>query len=310
MPANKNILEIVIVSWNSSGEIGECLRAFEPLPEGWQVSVVDNASSDSTVEFIKENFPYVNVVANTDNVGFAKANNQIINATDSDYVLVLNPDTVASRGSIGSAIEKLSSKPRAGVLGVKILNTDGTLQPSAKRFPTPFANFIIATGLHSILPRTWQRDLLLAQYWEHDEERAVDWVMGSFMLVKREAIDRVGAIPDEYFMYFEEVDWCYQVHRGGFEVWFTPDIAITHHGSKSSDQKPSEWRASLMYEGKYKFCKRNYGGFKTKLIQATDFAGYTVRKWYFRWFGRAENTNRYDAMRLSQAITRRWLLSK
>ena len=309
---NRTILEIVIVTWNSSAEIGECLGALQPLPQNWRVSVVDNNSSDNTVDFIKRNFPNVNVIANQNNVGFAKANNQIIGQTDSDYVLILNPDTVASVNAIQAAIEKIETLPGAGILGVKILNSDGSLQHSCRRFPSPVLNFVVAFGFHTVLPKGWRVENLLSQYWDHDRERQVDWLMGAFMLVRREAINKVGAMPDEYFLYYEETDWCYQIWRGNYEVWFTPEISIMHHGNKSGEQKSSEWRTSLVYESKYKFCRRNYGAAATKIIQATDFAGYTLRKWYYGWSNKNNNENKrkYESMQLSQSITRQWLLSK
>jgi GT2 family glycosyltransferase len=309
---SKTILEIVIVTWNSRIEIGECLGALEPLPKDWRVSIVDNKSSDETVDFIKRNFPNVNVIANKDNVGFAKANNQVITRTDSDYVLVLNPDAVASVNAVQAAIDKIETLPKAGALGVKILNSDGSLQPSCKRFPSPTLNFVIAFGLHTVLPKSWQTRNILSQYWSHDEERRVDWVMGSFMLVKREAINKVGSIPDEYFLYYEETDWCFQMQRSSYEVWFTPEISIMHHGNKSGEQQPSEWRTSLLYESKYKFFQRNYGRFATKITQATDFAGYTLRKWYYGWSNKNNDDikRKYKSVQLSQSITRQWLLSK
>lgn len=305
-------LEIVIVTWNSRAEIGECLGSLEPLPQNWRVSVVDNNSSDKTTDFIKQNFPNVNLIVNQNNVGFAKANNQIITKTDSNYVLLLNPDTVASVSAIQAAIDKIKTFSGAGVLGVKILNNDGSLQHSCKRFPTPFLNFLVAFGFHTILPKSWQTENILSRYWNHDNEKQVDWVMGAFMLVTREAINKAGSISEEYFLYYEETDWCYRMWRANYEVWFTPEISVMHHQNKSGEQKSYEWRTGLKYEGKYKFCRRNYGATATKIIQATDFAGYTLRKWYYGWSSKnnIENKRKYESIQLSQSITRRWLLSK
>jgi GT2 family glycosyltransferase len=170
----------------------------------------------------------------------------------------------------------------------------------------------VSFGFHNVLPKSWRTKNLLSQYWEHDEQRQVDWMMGAFLLVKREAINEVGSIPDEYFLYYEETDWCYQIWRGKYEVWFTPEISVMHYGNKSGEQKPSEWRTSLMYEGKYKFCQRNYGTAATKIIQATDFAGYSMRKWYYGWLSKnnIENKRKYESMQLSQSIAQKWLLSK
>ncbi len=304
-------LEIVIVTWNSRNEIADCLRGLGTCPPNWRVTVVDNNSSDGTPDLIQHEFPSIRLIINPDNRGFAKANNQVITSTDSEYVLLLNPDTVATVDTIQRAIEKLASLPAAGAIGAKILNNDGSLQPSCQRFPSLGGSVLIASGLHELLPEAMLPDLLLADRWDHDTERKVDSICGAFMLVKREAIKAAGPIPDEYFLYYEETDWCYQFRKHGFEVWFTPDLSIMHHGNKSGSQNPPEWRTTLLYESKYKFCRHNYGPVTTKAIQAVDLVGYTLRKWYYSIFSSGQgNREKLKEMQVSQAIAQRCLMSK
>ena len=194
---NSTELDIIIVTWNSRNEIGDCLRSLEPLPDGWRVTVVDNASTDGTVGLLRENFGWVNVVANKANLGFARANNQVIEQTTSPFVLILNPDTIATKEAIQQGIEKMKRLPAVGMLGVKMLNSERVLEPSCQRFPTLFHAFLVSFALYMILPRSVRSNLLLADFWAHDREQAVDAVAGAFMLARREAIDAAGGIPND-----------------------------------------------------------------------------------------------------------------
>lgn len=295
---------IVIVTWNSRGEIRNCLRALGDLPAEWQVWVVDNASTDGTVALVREEFPGVHLVENAENLGFARANNQAIARTDTEYLLLLNPDTEASMAAIEAALRVMATRQKAGIVAVQLRNADGSLQPSCSRFPTPFLAFLQGSGLYLLLPRRWRARFLLERWWDHAETRAVDWVMGAFMLVRRRAIEHVGGVPENYFLYAEDMDWCYRMWRGGYEVWFTETAAIVHHGNRSGGRFPALWRAERTHCGKYAFCRRHYGHAAMRVVQIMDLVGYTLGSWKYRYLSRRDDPV-YRARRELMALGRR-----
>jgi len=289
-------LDIVIVTWNSSDDIRGCLTVLGEPPPIWQVWVVDNGSTDETVAVVRAEFPWVHVVANGHNLGFARANNQVIAQTDSDYVLLLNPDTELTVETVAAALHEIEQMPRAGVLGVQLRNTDRSLQPSCFHFPTPWLSFVESTGLHWLFPREWRSRHLLAGYWDHGDTRKVDWIMGAFMLARREAIKRVGAVPETSFIFGEDMDWCYRMWRGNYEVWFTPATSIIHHCNRSAGQLPSSWRAERTHRATYDFCRVNYGRFAMKFKQVLDVIGYSGRWLRYRWSRTKTGTYRFQLM--------------
>jgi GT2 family glycosyltransferase len=199
-------LAIVIVTWNSREDVRACLRSLGSPPPEWQIHVVDNASTDGTLDVVRGEFPYVRVHANAENSGFARANNPVIAGTDTEFVLLLNPDTECSPAAIEAALQEMERHPRAGVVAVQLRNSDGSLQPSCGRFPTPWRNFLQISELGALLPVSWRSRHLLSVWWEHDEPRAVDWVMGAFMLVRRSTILSAGLLSDGYFLYSAAID--------------------------------------------------------------------------------------------------------
>jgi GT2 family glycosyltransferase len=264
---------VSIVTWNSAAEIGDCLRSLEELPANWEVWAVDNNSADTTVEFIGNEFPWVKLIANLDNKGFAEANNQVIDRTATDYVLLLNPDTQATVEGLEKALDIIEENSRIGLLGVKLCNDDGSLQTTCFHFPTVWKNFVDALGLHRIYSRERLAEIFASDFFAHDRFRRVDWVKGAFMLVRRAAIEKAGAVPEDYFMFAEDLDFCWQVAHSGFEIWFSPEASVIHKSNKSAGQLPSNWRVERTTLSKYLFCFKNFGALKTRFIQLTDLVG-------------------------------------
>jgi GT2 family glycosyltransferase len=286
-------LAIVIVTWNNRDDIVRCLRSLGSVPREWRVWVFDNASQDGTPDVVRNQFPEVTVTASDENVGFARANNEVIAQTSSEYVLLLNPDTVVSRGAIEAALDELRSRPDVGILTVRLHNPDGSLQPSCFRFHTPWMNLVQFSGIYRFLPHRWRARHLLAGCWDHNEARPVDWTLGAFMLARRRVIEQVGPLPEEYFLFTEDMEWCYRMQKAGYSVWFTPAASIVHHGNQSAGQMPSAWRAKHTHRGKYAFVRRHFGPLAMRLVQWTDIVGYTLRRWmYSRLCGRAASSDR------------------
>ncbi len=296
-------LTIAIVTWNSVADVRECLQALygaDEFSSDWEVWVADNASTDDTAAVVRSEFPQVKIIANRENVGFARANNQIFERTHSDYVLLLNPDTVATPQAISVALEEIERYPRAGMLGIQLRNTDGTLQESCFRFPTPLINFLNLSGLHLALPRTYRATHLLERFWKHDEARTVDWILGAFMLVRRTVINEIGGVPEDYWMFQEDVDWCYRAWQAGYEVRFTPRAQIVHHGNRSGSQLPSLFRVEHIHRARYEFCRRYYGEAAMRFMQLTDAVGFSLRRLRYRY----DASTRVAARRADRELAR------
>ncbi len=263
---------IAIVTWNNAREIADCLAPLACLPENWQVWVVDNASADETVKIINEKFPFVKLIANNDNRGFAEACNQIGEATDTDFVLYLNPDAIAAPAELEKALDEIAANPEIGVLGVKVRDEAGDLQKTCFKYPTLYNSFIEKLGIYRFFSAKLKREFLLGDFFDHLSSRETDWFYGAFMMSRREAIEKVGGIPEDYFLFAEDLDFCYRVRQAGYKIWFYSDAEIVHKGNQSAGQMPSEWRVERTLLSKYAFCFIHFGWLRTRLIQLIDLS--------------------------------------
>jgi GT2 family glycosyltransferase/lipopolysaccharide/colanic/teichoic acid biosynthesis glycosyltransferase len=227
---------IVIVSYNTRKLIRRCLESLQARPSRTplEVVVVDNASRDGSVEMLQAEFPHVRVVANRRNLGYSAAVNIGLESTASDYVLILNPDIVVAEGAVDRLVEFMDATPDAGIAAAKLLNTDGTLQYSCRGFYTPMTLLMRRTPLGKLRPnsRTIRRHLMLD--YDHATPRAVDWVIGACMMVRRAAADSVGGMDERFFLYFEDVDWCFRMSRQGWKVWYLPQAEMVHEHRRES----------------------------------------------------------------------------
>ena len=229
-------LSIIIVGYNSSEPLTECFRSLEACPDRVtrEIILVDNASTDRTVEMVREAFPAVHVYANTANVGLSRAVNRGIRESRGRYVLVLNPDVEVAAGSLDALVGFMDATPTAGLAGSKLLNSDGTLQMSCRSFYTFWTLLLRRTVLGKIFRRSRSiRHHLMLDY-DHATAREVDWVLGACMVVRREALADVGGMDERFFLYFEDVDWCYRMWRGGWTVWYVPDSVMHHRHARDS----------------------------------------------------------------------------
>ncbi|MBS1796445.1 MAG: glycosyltransferase family 2 protein [Acidobacteria bacterium] len=276
-PETAPTVAVAIVTWNSAGEIRACLDGLRGLPENWEVWVVDNASADATAAIVRDEFPFVRLVVNTDNRGFAAAGNQVIAATAADYVLLLNPDTETGPGDLAKALGIIETDPQIGLLGVRLCNPDGSLQRSCFHFPTVVKNFVDNFGLFRLYAPERAAELFAGDFFDHLSARDVDWVMGAFMLVRRAAIDRAGPIPEDYFMFAEDMDFCRRIADSGYVIRFSPEPVVKHQLNRSAGQRPAAWRIERTTLSKHLFAFKNYGILKGRLIQLTDLAGICYR---------------------------------
>lgn len=230
-------LSIIIVSWNVADLLRDCLRSVEANRGALdlEVIVVDSASNDDSVALVQNEFPWVMLLACAENVGFPKGNNLGLAVANGRYYLLLNPDTVVLDDALSKMMAYMRQNPEVGVLGCQLLNEDGTVQSSKRRFPTVTTAFFESTWLETIAPSR-----VLARYYAQDladdAVSEVDWVMGACMLVPRQVVAEVGGLDEAYFMYSEELDWCRRIKDSGWRVVYYPEAQIIHYAGQSSEQ--------------------------------------------------------------------------
>ena len=237
-------LSIIIVSWNVCDQVKDCLHSIKSNPpgSGYEVIVVDNASTDNTVEIIKELFPDITVITNTSNRGFAAANNMGIKNSSGEYVLLLNPDTIVHKKAFDTLIEFMDKNQDAGACGPQLLNSDGTIQPSVRRFPTFRSTFYFYTVFRFLgVFRRHYKDWRMKDF-DHKSRQDVDQVMGAALMLRKSTMDQVGIMDEAFFMYYEEVDLCYRLRLAGWRIVFIPSAVITHLGGQSIKQIPAQKR--------------------------------------------------------------------
>ncbi|MCP4613412.1 MAG: glycosyltransferase family 2 protein [Planctomycetes bacterium] len=257
-------LSIIIISWNVREDLRTCICSIEENKPSctFEVIIVDNASTDGTIEMLKKDFPEIKLIVNHDNRGFAVANNQAINKSQSKYILFLGPDTIIHPKSLDILVEFMDSNEDVGTCGSKLLNADGSIQDSVRRFPsfrgvlyrhTAFKFMGIFKGQY----RKW-----LMYDFINDKQQDVEQVMGAAMLVRKSVIDQVGMMDERFFIYYEEVDLCYRIKQAGWRIVHIPEAVITHLGGSSSAQIPVSKRIIAM-TSMLKFFRKHRGIFVT-----------------------------------------------
>lgn len=234
-------LSIVIVNYNVKEFLEQSLQSIRKASTDVDVEVivVDNHSVDSSTEMLRSKFPWVQLIANDANHGFAIAVNQGIRASAGEYVLVLNPDTLVQEDTFSSLLKYMDGHPEVGVAGCKILNPDGSLQLACRRsFPTLKTALPKILGLNKLFPNSRFFGRYNLTYLDEDEITDVDAVSGSFMFVRRQALDEVGLLDETFFMYGEDLDWCYRFNQAGWKVRYVPLTKIIHYKGESSKFAP------------------------------------------------------------------------
>lgn len=269
-------LSIIVVNWNTCELLAQCLQSLEDTirDSSYEVWVVDNGSSDGSVEMVRERFPRTHLIVNMENVGFARANNQAIDCCRGRYLLLLNSDTKVLPGALGELVRFMDDHRGAGVAGARLLYSDGTFQASHSPFPTLWREFLMLSGLG--------RRLVRPRYPSYGPEvekgdQQVDYVEGACLLARREAIDQVGGLDERIFMYAEDVDWCYRFAQAGWEVWYLPQVRIVHYGGQSSRQRQARMEAEL-YGSRIYFFRKHTGLVQSRLLKGMIY-GITPVKW-------------------------------
>jgi len=270
-------LTIVIVNWNARDLLADCLHAIARTMQASgaltiEVLVVDNASTDGSVALVQSQFPWVRLIVNAKNIGFAAANNQAICMASSRYILLLNSDTVVHPGALATLVHFMEGAPHAGACGARLLNGDGTLQPACHPMLTPGREFWRLIFLDQLWPRATYR----IGRWDTVTPRRVEVIKGACLLLRRVALDRVGLLDGGYFMYTEEVDLCYRLAQAGWELWYVPAAVVTHYGEGSSKQAAESMYVQL-YRSKVQFYRKFGGVRRARLAKALLALAYVPR---------------------------------
>ena len=237
-------MAVAVISWNTRELLRRCLATVRAEGAA-QVVVVDNGSSDGSVEMIRAEFPAVRLHVLPANPGYGAASNIAFGLCDAEYVLLLNSDTELRPGALRALTAHLDRCPRAGIVGPRLLNLDGTLQKSTFPFPSPLVPLFKRRPLADLVGAVpWLRDAFVGS-WPHDHTRRVPWVLGAALAIRRSAYRAVGGFDEHFVMYYEEVDLCYRMRRAGWETHFTPATEVTHVGGASTSQRRPEMLARL-----------------------------------------------------------------
>lgn len=251
-------LSVIIVNWNVCDLLRRCLSSIEANcgALSLEVIVVDNASGDSSVHMVESEFPQVQLIASRENLGYTGGNNLGAKEARGRYLLILNPDTEIVGDALERMVAYLDEHPAVGALGPQLLYPDGSVQPSRYRFPRPVTAFWMNTVLSRRVPNNRFGQAYRMADHPDDEIQSVDWVTGAAIVIRRKVWQEVGPLDDEFFMYFEEVDWCRRCRDAGWEIHYLPTVRIVHHHGKSSEQAATapairEQRSKILYFRKH-----------------------------------------------------------
>ncbi len=272
-------LSIIITNWNTRQLLLDCISSVYQTVRlaSFEIYVVDNGSSDQSVEAVQQEYPAVRVIANDRNVGFAAANNLALRRVNGAYAVLLNSDTLLKEGALDRMLHFMESHPEAGMCGPQLLFRDGSKQTSTGVFPELFSE--LASKSMSKLFLTVRPEQAFS-----GSTSIVDFIIGACMFVRKKAIDEAGMLDEDYFFFYEEIDWCFRMKRAGWQVFHLPNIEVYHFGGQST--KNINLRARVeSWRSRYLFFKKSLGlgPFRSKavvtlgLVQtAFRFTGYTI----------------------------------
>jgi GT2 family glycosyltransferase len=253
-------VSIVLVCWNNKDYLDPCLKSLYDgnLMSSYDVIVVDNGSTDGSQDMLRAKYPDVLLIQNSGNVGLGKASNQGIEATAGKYVLLLNNDTIVNGHSLDEMVKFLDNHPEVGAVGGKLLNPDGSFQAGYAKFSNIWEEMFIATGLGD---RIWPG---YPSHHDTDKIVAVGWLSSACLLLRRSALDKVGLLDENYFIYGDEADLQYRLNKNGWKVYYLPFATTIHFGGRSMNR----WRRrKMVYRGKLLFFQKHFGLAKTTLLR-------------------------------------------
>jgi hypothetical protein len=265
-------LSIALVNWNNREYLRQCLESIEADPPrmSFEIVVADNGSTDGSQQMLSERFPGVGVVQNGGNVGVARGNNQCIHNSTGRYIYIVNNDTLVNRPSVEAMVRFLDEHREVGAVGGNLLNPDRTLQSSFCAFPTLWEEFLLVSHVGR-----WLNPCFPSYKGRWPTVREVDWIGSASIVVRRTAIEQIGLIDEEYFIYSDETDWQYRLWQSGWKVYYLPNVTTIHYGGGSF--KPGDRRYTLVYRGRMLFARKHYGRLYSLAQRALFAAAALVR---------------------------------
>jgi len=255
-------LSVIIVNWNTKDLLCQCIDSLTQTLKRMdtEIFVVDNGSTDGSVAAIREKFPRVRLVENQVNLGFARANNQAISLSSGEYLLLLNPDTKVKDEAIPQMLSFMNAHAKAGLVGGQLLNADESKQNSIANFPSLATELLNKSLLRWLFPEKFpgkERD--------YPGPVEVESVIGACMLVRRKAVEQVGLLDEEFFLFLEETDWCYRIKKAGWEIYHIPGAKLLHFQGKSAEVEKAKARIEY-YRSRYRYFRKNRGSFQTSVL--------------------------------------------
>lgn len=283
-------LSIIIVNYNVKEFLQNLLHSIEKASQhlSKEIIVVDNASDDGSVEFIIDKFPQIKLIVNKKNLGFGKANNIGLKEAKGKFILLINPDTLVAEDTFDKMIEFFQNQPGVGLAGCKILNPDGTLQLACRRsFPGPWTSFTKVTGLSTLFPKRKLFAKYNLTYLDENQTYEVDAISGSFMMMRKEVYEKIGGFDEKFFMYGEDLDFCYRVQKSGFKVFYVHTTQIIHYKGESTKRSSLD-ETKMFYNAMHLFVKKHLSSsfiveviLRSAIVARSIFAFIAVRKLIF-----------------------------
>ncbi len=278
-------LSIIIVNYNVKVFLQNLLDSIQKASSGIQteVIIVDNASDDGSIEFLREKYPQIKLIVNKTNLGFGKANNIGLKEAKGKYILLINPDAIVAEDTFSKMIEFFNQTPDAGLAGCKILNPDGTLQlPCRRSFPGPWTSFTKVTGLSTLFPKSKIFARYNLTYLDENQTYEVDAISGSFMMMRKEVYDKVGGFDEQFFMYGEDLDLCYRIQKAGHKVYYVHSTQIIHYKGESTKRSNID-ETKVFYNAMHLFVKKHLStSFLVELILRTAI----ILRRFFAYLGK------------------------
>lgn len=272
-------LSIIIVNYNVRPFLENCLSSLRKALEGisGEIFVVDNASDDGSARMVQSKFPEVRLIVNGKNLGFAAANNIALRQAQGTYILLINPDTIVQEDTLRTMVGFFDQNPDAALAGCKILNPDGSLQPACRRsFPTPWVAFTKISGLSALFPHTRMFGRYNLTYRSPEETYEVDAVSGSFMFLRHSVYEKIGGLDEQFFMYGEDLDWCYRMQQAGWKIYYVHSTKIIHYKGESAKRSDID-ELKLFYEAMHVFVRKHFN--KPSLAHLTLRTAIVIRSW-------------------------------
>ena len=284
-------ISVIIINWNTKDLLRNCLASLSHFENDLKAEIIvtDNASEDGSREMVSSDFPGVTLHVNSSNLGFGAGNNRALPLATGRYILFLNSDTIVNPLALEKMVRYADKNPDIGILGPKLLNEDGSLQYSCRRYPQIAMAFFRNTPLGRLFPNNKYTNNYLMQDWDHSEPRDVDWVSGAALMIRRDLLNQIGSFDEEYYMYCEDVDLCWRANNAtsgelftkkgvpsNWRVIYFPDAVIQHLIGKSSDQAPTRMTYEF-HRSQYLFYKKHYSAATPLLIRPLIPLGIAIR---------------------------------